>query len=384
MRKEKEERILECIREQEKISRISLAKLLQWNPTTVGSIVAELLKKSYIQEVEMEVSTGGRKATLLSLKEDMSPSILGISFAPSFLQIGIGSIQGKIFETEKIVLTPLIIEKIWQFLFQIIDKKLNKWKEIRQISVIISGLVNSEKGVSIFSPHYQWRNIEIKKILEERYQKKVFVENDVRAMALLEKSFGSCKKKRNFVVLNIGDGVGSSIFIDNKLYIGSYSGSGELGHMQVNAKGLRRCSCGKIGCLESEVSNLSILDKISSQIKLGQYSILRQKLKRDGVLSIEDFLFALKEKDLLALQIAEESVEMITRALDAIISLLNPERVILYGSIFQSEYLYREILKKIQSILISEQGYKISLSNFYKEAYAYAPFAVLRYLSIKN
>ena len=90
------------------------------------------------------------------------------------------------------------------------------------------------------------------------------------------------------------------------------------------------------------------------------------------------------EKDLLALQIAEESVEMITRALDAIISLLNPERVILYGSIFQSEYLYREILKKIQSILISEQGYKISLSNFYKEAYAYAPFAVLRYLSIKN
>ncbi|AVQ16710.1 ROK family protein [Fusobacterium gonidiaformans 3-1-5R] len=384
MRKEKEERILECIREQEKISRISLAKLLQWNPTTVGSIVAELLKKSYIQEVEMEASTGGRKATLLSLKEDMSPSILGISFAPSFLQIGIGSIQGKIFETEKIVLTPLIIEKIWQFLFQIIDKKLNKWKEIRQISVIISGLVNSEKGVSIFSPHYQWRNIEIKKILEERYQKKVFVENDVRAMALLEKSFGSCKKKRNFVVLNIGDGVGSSIFIDNKLYIGSYSGSGELGHMQVNAKGLRRCSCGKIGCLESEVSNLSILDKISSQIKLGQYSILRQKLKRDGNLSIEDFLFALGEKDLLALQIAEESVEMITRALDAIISLLNPERVILYGSIFQSEYLYREILKKIQSILISEQGYKISLSNFYKEAYAYAPFAVLRYLSIKN
>ena len=122
MRKEKEERILECIREQEKISRISLAKLLQWNPTTVGSIVAELLKKSYIQEVEMEASTGGRKATLLSLKEDMSPSILGISFAPSFLQIGIGSIQGKIFETEKIVLTPLIIEKIWQFLFQIIDK----------------------------------------------------------------------------------------------------------------------------------------------------------------------------------------------------------------------------------------------------------------------
>ncbi len=384
MRKEREEKLLECIREHEKISRISLAKLLHWNPATIGSVVEDLIRKSLIQEVEYEKSTGGRKARLLAIKEDTRANILALSFAPSFLQISVGSLQGKIFETEKIVLLSKSTEDIWKVLFEKIDKVLEKWEEIHEISVIVSGLVNSEKGISIFSPHYQWRNLELKRILEEKYEKNVILENDVRAMALLEKSFGSCKQKKNFVVLNIGDGVGSSIFIDNKLYRGSYSGSGELGHMQVNAKGLRRCSCGKIGCLESEVSNLSILDKISSQICLGKYSLLREKLKRDGKLGIDDFLFALQEKDLLSLQIAEESIEMITRALDAIISLLNPESVVLYGSIFQSRYIYQGILKKLQNILISEQEYKIFLSNFYKEAYLYAPFAVARYLSCKN
>ena len=52
-------------------------------------------------------------------------------------------------------------------------------------------------------------------------------------MALAEKVYGVCKENHNFVVLNVEDGVGGSIFLNNMLYHGYGSMSGELGHMVV-------------------------------------------------------------------------------------------------------------------------------------------------------
>lgn len=65
---------------------------------------------------------------------------------------------------------------------------------IRIISVVMNGLVDSEKGVSIFSPHYNTKNIPIVERFQKKFNKKVYVENDVRVMALVEKTFGECKK----------------------------------------------------------------------------------------------------------------------------------------------------------------------------------------------
>lgn len=111
----------------------------------------------------------------------------------------------------------------------------------------MSGFVDSERGIFIFPPHYQSKQLLVKKELEELTGRVTAVENDFRAMVILEKTFGLCKKNENFIILNIGDGVGSSIFIQNKFYYGSHLSSGELGHMLVNPKKLRKCSCRKIG-----------------------------------------------------------------------------------------------------------------------------------------
>lgn len=378
---EKEKKVLDIIREEGKISRISLARKTTWNPATIGTIIHSLLESNKIEETNLEASTGGRRARLLQIKKDTQKRILGISFAPHFFQWSLGNIEGKIFETEKCPLPKIKKENIWEWAKKKIQKKLEENPEIEGISVLISGFVDNERGISLFSPHYQWKDFPIQKELEELSGKTVFIENDVRAMALLEKFFGSCKKNQNFVVLNIGDGVGSSIFIQNQLYYGSHLSSGELGHMIVNPKNLIKCSCGKIGCLETEVSNRSILYKLSSRIMLGQYSILKQKFESGKELGIEDFLRALKEKDVLALQITEEVVAMIVKALDAIIAVLNPEKIVLYGKIFQNKYLYQKIMKEMKAVFILEKEYKIEVSNFFEEAYLYAPFALFRHLS---
>lgn len=371
--------ILELIKASEGISRIEIAKEFQINPATVGKIVGELLSEKLIIESGEKESSGGRKPSILKINKKKIGQILGVYFAPTFVQLTVGDIDGKIISTTRYILGDLggdIIGKVEE----IIEEKLKSIASIEIISIVMNGMVDSERGVSIFSPHYNTKNIPIVERFQKRFQKKVILENDVRAMALAEKVYGLCKKNHNFVVLNVEEGVGGSIYLNNMLYLGYGSMSGELGHMVVKRNSLEKCSCGKRGCLETEVSNRAIIKKIIAQIRINnQYSSLKKVLDSGKKLEIKDILEAVQDKDMVALSIMGEVVQYITHALDMIISVINPEKIILYGEVFQSEYIFQSIMKEIGKITLNEQNYKINRGEFYQNIYEIAPLALGNY-----
>jgi len=55
-------------------------------------------------------------------------------------------------------------------------------------------------------------------------------------------------------------GVGGGIISGGKLFRGSSGYAGEIGHMVIDPQG-RRCSCGKIGCLETVVGRRVIIQQ---------------------------------------------------------------------------------------------------------------------------
>ena len=85
-----------------------------------------------------------------------------------------------------------------------------------------------EKGIIKNPPNLPLRNFNLKRVLQERFKKRVEIENDANCAALAEAKFG-CKKK-NFFILTLGTGIGGGIIIDSKLYKGQGYG-GELGHI---------------------------------------------------------------------------------------------------------------------------------------------------------
>ena len=373
---------LEFIKNSNGISRIELAKELNITPAVIGKIVNGFLKKGIIKEYGEGISTGGRKPLILKINEENIGVILGVSLAPRFIQISIGDINGKVLRTIKYSLKKRLAQKennILKTVEVIIKRELNKNKEITIISVIMNGMVDSEAGISIFSPHYNWKNIKLKELLEKKFNRRVFIENDVRGMALTEKIFGSCKEKHNFVVLNIGDGVGGSIFLNDSLYKGYGSMSGELGHMVVKRNSSEKCSCGKRGCLETEVSNIAIIKKIISQIKLNNYSSLKNVLNEKGTLDMEDIIKAVKEKDMLTLNIMNEAIYLTAHAIDGIISVINPEKIILFGAIFKSSFLFKMLVNEVEKVTLNEQNYEIKVSEFSDTIYELSPFAVVNY-----
>ena len=377
-------KILELIKEENGISRIEISRRFGITPASVGKIIGEFLDSGTIIEEREGESTGGRKPLILNINKKKIGEILGIYFAPTFVQISIGDIDGEIFSSKKYTLSELK-EGIIPSVETLVENKLKKNKNINIISIVMNGLVDCEKGISIFSPHYNTKNIPIVEIFEKKFQKKVFIENDVRAMALAEKVYGVCKENHNFVVLNVEAGVGGSIFLNNMLYHGYGSMSGELGHMVVKRNSLEKCSCGKRGCLETEVSNRAIIKKALAQIVINnQYSILKKILDTGKKITIKDIINGVEEKDMVSMSVTFEALHYIAHALDMIISVINPEKIVIYGDLFQSDYIFNNLLKEIKKLTLVEQNYQIKRSEFYEEIFKISPMALTRYMIFKK
>ena len=375
-------RILEMIKNKNKISRKRIAEELELTPAAITKSIEPLLQSGIVLEVSQRESTGGRREIYLSLNKYWIGKILGISLTPTSLVISVGNIAGEIFKTKSYKISE--DKELMDYLETIIEKELEEEKGIKVISMAITGLINSEKGIIVFSPHYKRKEIDLKNRIEKKFNIPTLIENDVRAMALTEKYFGGAQDSENYVVLNVSEGIGSSIFVNGNLLSGHGFISGEIGHVVMDRSSLRRCSCGKRGCLEAEASNKAIINRLISMIKLNNYSSLKEKLNQKGTIGILDVLQGVKERDFLSTKVSTEAMVIIAHSIDMIISLINPEKIILVGELFKENLLLNTLKLELQKVTLEEQKYDLIVSNMLDEMHTYNPIAVVRHNLFKK
>ena len=102
------------------------------------------------------------------------------------------------------------------------------------IGIGVPGPVNYEKGLVYDCPNLVgWKNIEVRKIISERLDVPVFVENDARVAGLAETRLGAAKGFRHVFYITVSTGIGSAIIIDGKIYHGADGAAGEFGQMKL-------------------------------------------------------------------------------------------------------------------------------------------------------
>jgi len=74
-----------------------------------------------------------------------------------------------------------------------------------------------------------WKKVPLKAILEERYHRPAYVNNDANCFAAGEKHFGRLAPYENAVGLIVGTGLGAGIIANGRLYSGINCGAGEFG-----------------------------------------------------------------------------------------------------------------------------------------------------------
>jgi len=207
--------------------------------------------------------------------------------------------------------------------------------DIIGIGIGAPGPLDVKKGIINFAPNLPgWRDVPLRKILEDEFNTKVVLENDANAAAWGERCFGAGQGVNNLVCFTLGTGIGGGIIINGKIYHGNNYGAAELGHMTVNKDG-PRCNCGNYGCLEAYSSATGIKNRIKNRIKEGMKSKFLDfdEDKLFESLRLKSIFEAARKGDRLTKDIVEEAISYLGIAIANIINILNPEMVVLVGGI---------------------------------------------------
>src|SRR4030043_703040 len=231
--------ILKIVIDVGQISRIDISRLLQISRPTTSAYIGELIEEGLIEEIGKSDSTssGGKKAVLLQFKV-RAGYILGVMIGVKNTRIALTDLGSNIIEivkipTEEWLGPEAVIDKLVKNIKEIIKKfKINK-EEIIGIGIGATGLGDRKKGLVIFSPNLNgWNNIKLKEIIEQKIGLPAFIENECRVQAIAEKKYGLAKNVKNFVCFETGIGIGTGVFIDNKLVTGDKGMAGEGGHIK--------------------------------------------------------------------------------------------------------------------------------------------------------
>ena len=341
--------ILKMIIEMGPTSRIDISKKLRISRPTTSVYIAELIKDNLIKEVGKGNSTryGGKKAVLLQFNR-RAGYILGVMIGVKTIRTALTDLESKIAEkikipTEEWLGPKAVIDKIVKSLKEIIRISGVNKEKIIGVGIGATGLVDSRKGMVIFSPNLDsWNNIRLKEDVEKRIGLPTFIENECRIQAIAEKKYGLAKNVNSFVCVETGIGIGTGVLMNNKRVVGNGGMAGEVGHIMTDLAGSKECHCGNRGCLETLCSINSLLEDIEVDIiksrKSSEYNT--------GKLKIEDLYRLYERGDDITTRNVEKNAEYLGIGISNAIKMFNPELIIIHGEVIKFGEKYLEKVKE--------------------------------------
>lgn len=189
---------------------------------------------------------------------------------------------------------------------------------------------NFHTGCIENSPNLPWKGIvPLAAMLRDRMGLAVAVDNNANVIAMAEHAFGAAHGLKDFVLVNLGSGMGSCIYSKGVIYQGTNGFSGEIGHTTYIAGG-RQCGCGKQGCLEAYTASKGVLQ--TAKEVLEEYdtpSLMRQSQQ----LTVKQIVEFCHEGDQLAIEAMRRTGHALGVGLANYASLFNPEAIILSGAV---------------------------------------------------
>ena len=335
-----------------------LAKEMELSIPTVTKLVSELLEDGYLLDIGKQNTNGGRKPNMYGLNPEYG-YFIGVDVQRKKLMLATIDFCGNIIDHEEVSYElenkPAALDVLCDTINMYIDNLSVPRDKILQVGVNIGGRVNTQSGYSYSYFYFDERPLS--QIIGERIGVSVSIENDSRAMIYGEYISGVIHGEKNILFVNMNWGLGLGIMIDGKLYYGKSGFSGEFGHVSAFDNEII-CWCGKKGCLETEVSGYAIHRMLLERIRQGSSSVLENKVKEDGDISLADIVEAIRMEDVLTIEIVEEVGMLLGRWLAGLINLFNPDLVILGGPLsLAQDYLrlpVKSAMKKYSLNLVNQ------------------------------
>ncbi|TDL32304.1 ROK family protein [Arthrobacter nitrophenolicus] len=308
--------VLDLIRSGEATTRTDLLDRLGWSRITLARRLEELVNASIIKSVGQLDSRGGRPPENFAVKPD-SGVMLVLDIGGSHSMVAITDLVSTILSVDEADIGPSQgPAEIFEWAGQVFDLMLQRLGKTRDdvlaIGVGVPGPVDTATG-RLASPQVdrQWDGVAVRDYFASRYGHAVLaVDRDVNVMTLAEARRGGVGYQ-DIVGVKAGIGIGLGFVLDGAVYRGARGGAGDLSRPRIGGGRLQR------------------LETVASGAVVRAELVARGYKVRTGA----DIVELAASGDHRTLALLEETGTTLGQTLADIVGLINPEAVIIGGSL---------------------------------------------------
>lgn len=155
---------------------------------------------------------------------------LVLDIGGTFVKYALMSSAGDIISKNKRPIGRTSLEELLETVYSIIDDQ--DLTSIKGIAVCCPGAVDVKTGVVYHGGSFPFlHEVNLMKLIRDRYNKDVSIENDGKCAALAELWLGSVKEAKDSVVLVLGSGIGGGIIMGGQLQRGANLSAGEVSYI---------------------------------------------------------------------------------------------------------------------------------------------------------
>ncbi|QMU71707.1 ROK family protein [Streptacidiphilus sp. P02-A3a] len=311
-------------------SRLELVRATGLSRATVSALVTDLLEAGLVNEdnvpdpAESEGRKGGRPVQPIALTASAAYAV-GADIGHQHVRVAICDLRGT---------------SVWEaYRAHSVDRApqetLDLVAELAMNGISETGVAERVlgMGVDIAAPVHQldgsleamgimpgWVGVHPGVELADRTGLTTSLANDANAGALGERLYGAGRASRNLVYVRLSAGIGAGVVMNGVPLLGGDGLAGEIGHVVVDPGG-RICRCGQRGCLETVASPVAISRLLSDSW--------------NEPVSVADVLTLVASGNPGALRAVQDAAEQIGRVLATLVTILNPELIVVGGELAQ-------------------------------------------------
>jgi predicted NBD/HSP70 family sugar kinase len=301
------------------MSRADLVRGTGLSRTTVSSLVGDLIAAGHVVETERGTphkGGSGRPPLLVALATPRG-GVAGVDIGHGHVRVAVADRRGIVLaeQTETVNVDE--------------DGRAALDRAARMVRSLVTGDLDAV-GMCVPAPLDRrsarvrtgilpgWLEISPGEELHRRLGVPVYADNDANLGALAEHGHGAARGMSDVVYVKIASGLGAGIVLGGRLHRGATGIAGELGHVQVGEDG-QVCRCGNRGCLETMVSAPRLLALLQPAY--------------DEELTVERVLTLEAEGDAGVRRVLSDAGRVVGRALADLCNSLNPELIVVGGSL---------------------------------------------------
>lgn len=351
--------MLEAIRKGGQISKTDISRQTGLNIVTVSNYVDSYIKEGLVIERGFDISTGGRRPTLVELNSNYG-YIIGLDF-------GSWAVKEAYMITVMVDFTTKVIskikekrtvekieegkEKLVELVSKIIEQSSVPKEKIKGIGLALSGIIDKYAG-TIRHPIVGGSGesyMSAKMLIEEKFGIPVFVENDHTVAVFGEKWTGLSLEADAENLLYLCSDSGLGIMLGKEIYYGSSRSAGELNLNTPDPHpDSARCWANYSCPFRSQGLDLGLVSRAQRYFrehKDAQSKILDLVNGNLDDITFEAMVKAGREEDKVAVDLISEAGERLGVKVAYLINIFNPEVVIIGRGIESAGNLLLDVIR---------------------------------------